>query len=128
MKGIESIEMLPGQVSTVFGRLQPATSAANLAEITPEAMADVSDRKKQTLAKDFESILLTQLFNEVKESLSASSFDDDAGSDQFRGIFWSFLAEDVADKGGFGLWQDFYHHFKDMDDASGAGELMDKQL
>ena len=102
--------------------------AVNLAEIAPGAMADMSDHKKQTLAKDFESILLTQLFNEVKESLSASSFDDDAGSDQFHGIFWSFLAEDVADKGGFGVWQDLYHHFQDMDDGSGAGELTDKQL
>lgn len=128
MEGIESVEMLPDQGLSASGRLRPLTRAINLVEMTPEAMAEVSDCKKQALAKDFESILLTQLFNEVKESLSASSFDDDAGSDQFHGIFWSFLAEDVADKGGFGLWQDFYHHFQDMDDGGEAGNFMDKQL
>jgi hypothetical protein len=42
-------------------------------------------------------------------------------------MFWSFLAEDVADKGGFGLWQEFYEQFKEMEGGSTAGELMDKE-
>lgn len=102
--------------------------AARFEGATPAAVAEMSDLKKQRLAKDFESLLLTRLLNEVKASIGACSFDDDAGSDQIHGMFWGFLAEDVADKGGFGLWQDIYQHLKDLEGGSPAGALMDKEL
>jgi len=128
MDGIESVGMLPGQSAAALREMDTATRSTNLATVTPEAVADMSDLKKQELAKDFESLILTRLFEEVKESISASSFDEDAGSEQIHGMFWSFLAEDVAHKGGFGLWQDFYQHFKEMDGSGTTGTLMDKEL
>lgn len=128
MDAIESTGMLPGQAQAALREMHTTVLPVDLENTTPEAVADMSDVKKKELAKDFESILLTRLFNEVKASINASSFDEDSGSDQIHGMFWSFLAEDVADKGGFGLWQDLYQHFKDMDGAGATGELMDKEL
>lgn len=128
MDAIESTGMLPGQAQATLREMHTTVLPVDLENTTPEAVADMSDVKKKELAKDFESILLTRLFNEVKASINASSFDEDSGSDQIHGMFWSFLAEDVADKGGFGLWQDLYQHFKDMDGAGATGELMDKEL
>ena len=96
--------------------------------LTSRSVADRSDEQKKQLAKDFESVLLTRLFSEVKESIGSCGFDEDPASDQIHGMFWSFLAQDVADKGGFGLWQDLYQHFKDLEGAPEAGELIDKEL
>lgn len=128
MDAIESIGMLPAQAQATLREMHTMALPVDLESATPEAVADMSDLKKKELAKDFESILLTRLFSEVKASISASSFDEDSGSDQIHGMFWSFLAEDVADKGGFGLWQDLYQHFKEMEGAGATGELMDKEL
>lgn len=128
MDGIDSIGTLPAQTASNLRELHATTQSLSLENVTPGAVADMSDLKKQKLAKDFESLLLTRLFEEVKESISASSFAEDAGSEQIHGMFWSFLAEDVADKGGFGLWQDFYQHFKEMDGSETAGTLVDKEL
>lgn len=128
MDAIESTGMLPAQAQATLREMHTTALPVDLESATPEAVADMSDLKKRELAKDFESILLTRLFSEVKASISASSFDEDSGSDQIHGMFWSFLAEDVADKGGFGLWQDLYQHFKDMEGTGATGELMDKEL
>ena len=128
MEGIEASEMLPSQALSVLGQPQSRTRTMNLAEMTPEAVTDLSDLKKQELAKDFESILLTRLFDEVKKSIDASSFDEDSGSDQVHSMFWSFLAGDVADKGGFGLWRDLYQQFKELKGGGTTDELMEKEL
>ena len=129
MDAIESTGLLPGSMQASMLQRSIETSSARLEDTTTEAVVDMDDLKKQELAKDFESVLLVRLFNEVKESISASSFDEDAGSDQIHGMFWSFLAEDIADKGGFGLWQDLYQHFKDLEGTdNAAGELTDKEI
>jgi hypothetical protein len=93
------------------------------------ASASRLDERKKQLAKDFESILLTQLFNQVQESIGDLGFDEEDGtSAQVRGLFWSFLARDVADKGGFGLWQDIYQHFKQMEGVLDADVAFDEEL
>jgi Rod binding domain-containing protein len=125
---LESTGMLPESLGAVLPSRQPSSLARRLEGTTPEAVAAMEDLQKQELAKDFESLLLTRLLNEVKASVNASSFDEDAGSDQIHGMFWSFLAEDVSEKGGFGLWQEIYQNLKDMEGGDAAGELMDKEL
>jgi Rod binding domain-containing protein len=87
-----------------------------------------SDEQKIQLAKDFESVLLMRLFKQVKESIGHWGFEQDGGSDQVQGLFWHFLAQDVADKGGFGLWQDIYQTFKDMESAANARGSVDRML
>jgi len=128
MDVLESAGMLPDSLGAMLPARQPASLARRLEGVTPEAVAEMEDLQKQKLAKDFESLLVTRLLNEVKASISASSFDEDAGSDQIHGMFWSFLAEDVSEKGGFGLWQEIYQNLKDMEGGEAAGELMDKEL
>lgn len=129
MDAIESTGLVPGSMQSTMLQRSIETSSVRLEDMTTDAVVDMDDLKKQELAKDFESVLLVRLFDEVKESISASSFDEDSGSDQIHGMFWSFLAEDVADKGGFGLWQDLYQHFKDLEGTdNAAGELTDKEI
>ncbi len=129
MDGIESTGSL--SISTPASALQYAEQIAlreRTADVTTEEVASSPDEKKKQLAKDFEAVLLTKLFDTVKEAIGDSGFGDDVASGQIQGMFWSYLAQDVADKGGFGLWQDIYEHFKDLEGHQATGELMNKGL
>ena len=80
------------------------------------------DNKKKKIAKDFESVLLVRLFKQMKETVGDWGFEEDGASKQIQGMFWMFLARDVADKGGFGLWKDIYKFIDkgNMPSATGA--------
>jgi len=89
------------------------------------------EEEKKRIARDFESVLLTKLFDEVKESIGQWNVEEDGedgASQQVHGLFWLYLAQDVADKGGFGVWQEIYRHFEDMEGARGAGAQIDREL
>jgi Rod binding domain-containing protein len=89
------------------------------------------EEEKKRIARDFESVLLTKLFDEVKESIGQWGLDEDeedGASQQVHGLFWLYLAQDVADKGGFGMWQEIYQHFDDIKGANAAGGLIDREL
>lgn len=127
MDGIESIAMPLAVPPTAVGQL--GANASGRIEMTDlEAIKNASDEQKKQLAKDFESVFLTKLFEEVRKSIEDSGFDDDVASDQVHGMFWSYLAQDVSNKGGFGLWQDLYEHFNTLDGGAGSGGLVNEEL
>jgi Rod binding domain-containing protein len=129
MDGIESTGTLPIPASaSALQHMAQIALRQRTASVTTEEVAGSSDEKKRQLAKDFEAVLLTKLFDQVKESIGNSGFDDDVASDQIHGLFWSYLAQDVADKGGFGLWRDIYEHFQDIEGRQTTGGLIDKEL
>ena len=59
-------------------------------------------------AKDFEAIFLHKLLKEMKDTIPDGGLLGDGISDQVKDIFWYYLAEDLADKGGLGLWKEIY--------------------
>jgi len=61
-------------------------------------------------AKDFESVLIHQLMQEMSRTIPDSELTGSGASKQMQGIFWSFLAEEVADSGGLGLWRDIQQY------------------
>lgn len=67
-----------------------------------------SDEEKKQIAKDFESVFIGRLLEEMKNSVGEWGFEKDGASEQVDGIFWMYLARDIADRGGFGLWKDIY--------------------
>jgi Rod binding domain-containing protein len=129
MNSIESNGPMPAPVfPSALQDMGQIVLRQRTANATLEELADSSDEKKKQLAKDFESVLLTKLFDQVRESIEDTGFDDDVASDQIKGLFWSYLAQDVANKGGFGLWHDIYEHFKDIEGRQVSGGLMDKGI
>ena len=87
------------------------------------------DEQEKKIGRDFESVLLTKLFEQVQASIEDSGFDEeDSGSQQVRGMFWLYLAQDVADKGGFGLWKDIYQHIKQMQGMGDLAGSIDEEL
>jgi Rod binding domain-containing protein len=61
--------------------------------------------------KDFESVLVHKLLGEMKRTIPDSGLLDSPASKQVEGIFWYHLSQDVARRGGLGLWQELYRQF-----------------
>jgi len=80
-------------------------------------------KKTEQLAKDFESVLLTQLVDKMKDTVGQSELGEDAAADQVHGLFWLYLARDIADKGGFGLWKDLYRFFNDLQNSDVSAKV-----
>ncbi|MHC4572542.1 MAG: hypothetical protein ACYS76_00170 [Planctomycetota bacterium] len=79
-----------------------------------------SEAQKRRAAKDFESVLLSRLFDEMRNTVGDWGFEKDGVSEQVQGIFWLYLARHVADEGGFGLWKDVYQALTDSGEAQNA--------
>jgi len=66
----------------------------------------IRNTQHEQAAKDFESVLLNKLLDEMKNTIGDWGFDEDGVSKQVQGIFWLYLAQDIANQGGLGLWKD----------------------
>lgn len=73
-----------------------------------DEITEFSEDKKKQIAKDFESVLLTKLLDGMKNTIGNWGLDKDSASEQVQGIFWLYLARDIANQGGLGLWKDIY--------------------
>ncbi|MHC4112659.1 MAG: hypothetical protein ACYSUY_16425, partial [Planctomycetota bacterium] len=60
----------------------------------------IPEQKKEQVAKDFESILLSKLLDEMKSSIGDWGFEKSAASEQIQGIFWLYLGRHLANNGG----------------------------
>jgi Rod binding domain-containing protein len=123
MDGINTIADLGFRVSDYGGEANPPSVIRH-----PQSVAR-SDEQKQQIARDFESVLITRLFEQVQQSTASWGLEEEDGaSQQVQGLFWLFLARDVADKGGFGLWKDIYRQLQQMEGAGGPGAAIDEEL
>ena len=119
---VEETDPVPYGASALFRRAGRSENDAALPAARP-------DEKKKQIAQDFESVLLTKLFDEVRQSIGGWGFEDEDGtSQQVHGLFWLYLARDVADKGGLGLWKDIYQSFKQMEGIEGLTASLDEEL
>lgn len=87
-----------------------------------------TQKKTEQAAKDFESVLLTKVLEEMQSTVSQFSTDEEAGSEQVKGLFTLFLARDMADKGGLGLWKDLNTFFNDMQKTNTTSQSLDEKL
>ena len=74
------------------------------------------------VAKDFESVLLTKVVEEMAKTVESSDLADDAAGDQVYDLFYSQLAQDMAAKGGFGLWKQIARQLGDKAQAARQGQ------
>ena len=87
-----------------------------------------SASEKEKVAKDFESLVLNQLFDQMKSTVGNWGFEKDSTTNQVEGIFWYYLAQDVADNGGLGLWKDIYKTLPDTEQENSTGQLLNGNL
>ncbi|MBN1124158.1 MAG: rod-binding protein [Sedimentisphaerales bacterium] len=78
---------------------------------------DLEDEKRKQTARDFESIFLHRLFSAMQQTIPESDLED-SSSGQIKSMYWSFMAQAVADQGGLGLWKQVYEQMPKTDGAS----------
>lgn len=105
---------------------QPALQPRQLKNLSK--IDGFSEEKKKQAAKDFESILLGRLLNEMKNTVGDWGFEKDGASRQVQGIFWLYLARDIANNGGFGLWKDIYKSVTNSDQTKTTTKLPERQV
>jgi Rod binding domain-containing protein len=104
---------------------EPVLPPVPLQHTDESRLSDVSEEKKKQIAKDFESLLLGKLLDAMKNTIGDWGFDKDGASTQVQGIFWMYLARDVANNGGMGLWKQIYESLAGADRADTVGKSVD---
>jgi len=99
-----------------------------IAKCEPGKIDGVSEERKKQIAKDFESVLISKLLDEMKNTIGGWGFDKDETSKQVQGIFWLYLARDIANNGGFGMWKDIYQFLTNPDQANITTETLDRNI
>ena len=87
-----------------------------------------SEEKKKQVAKDFESIFIHRLLEEMRNTIGDWGLEKDGVSKQVRGIFWLYMARDIANNGGFGMWKDIYQFLTDSEQKNAPTESLDKSV
>lgn len=110
----------------LFKNVPIQSDDAKRASEMAKGVGGADNAKKMKVAKDFESILVGQLINQMKQTIGESGLLEDGSSEQVQDMFWSFLGEEVGSQGGLGIWKNIYESMSpDQQEASpveGGGE------
>jgi Rod binding domain-containing protein len=79
---------------------EPVSPPAMLEQLDKSMLNSISEEKKKQAAKDF------------------WDSEKDGASKQMHGIFWLYLARDIANNGGLGLWKDIYQSLTNAEHAN----------
>jgi len=121
---LSDLQIPGGQIDPL---LTPARAdLAGLARrVGAAAASDKAAVKK--VAKDFESILLYKLMEEMQKTVPDSGLLSSGISKQVQGIFWYYLAQEVADGGGIGLWKEIYRHATESQ-PDGPAPMLEQEI
>ncbi len=107
---------------------EPVAAPSKLEHLSQTGLDNASDEKKKQIAKDFESVLLNKLMDQMSKSVGNWGFEKDGASEQVQGIFWLHLAKDIANKGGMGLWKDIYKSLTGPDQTGKTANSLDGEI
>jgi len=107
---------------------EPVAAPTKLEHLRQSGLNDASDEKKKQIARDFESVLLNKLLDQMSKAGGNWGFQKDGASQQVQGIFWLYLARDIANNGGMGLWKDIYKSLTGPDQTNKAANSLDGQI
>jgi len=106
---------------------EPFSPPMMLEHLNKSEFNNIPEEKKKQIAKDFESVLLNKMLDQMKNTIGDWGFEKDGPSDQVQGIFWLYLARDIANNGGIGLWKDIHQYLTNADQSNTAGKPLDGQ-
>ena len=114
--------------STKLILTEPVSAPTMLEHLDQSRLKSIPDEKKKQVAKDFESVLLDKLLDEMKNSITDWGLEKDAASKQTQGIFWLYLGRDIANNGGLGLWKDIYQYLSNAEQTNTVQQSVDGQI
>jgi hypothetical protein len=101
---------------------------AKAGNISSNSVKSADAGRTEKVAKDFESVLLTKVLDEMKNTIGNGFGEEEVGGEQIKGLFWLCLARDMGEKGGLGLWKDLNRFFKDMQKTNVSASSLDEKL
>lgn len=104
---------------------EPVSPPNMLEHLDQSRLKNISDEKKKQVAKDFESVLLNKLLDEMKNSIVDWGLEKDAASKQTEGIFWLYLGRNIANNGGLGLWKEIYQFLSNAEQTNTVKQSVD---
>ena len=107
--GIANIPQPPIDVAALMG----STNARTLKNIRSPDQAEKA-------AKDFESVLLAKVLEEMDKTIPRSGLLEGSTTKQVRSLYWSLLARDMARQGGLGLWKQMHKGMLKQYEAQGV--------
>jgi len=107
---------------------EPVSAPMQLDRLDKSRLDDASEEEKKKIAKDFESVLVNKLLDEMKSTIGDWGFDKDGPSKQVQGIFWLYLARDIGSNGGVGLWKDIYQFLNGSEEDNKTGKSVDGHI
>jgi Rod binding domain-containing protein len=128
---MDAINLIPDSPLVPVQPLKPATrvSAQDQPEDVKAAGADpIEQEKRVRLAKDFESVLMTRMLDEMKNTIGDWDEEDDAASQQMQGVFWMQLSQHVGGNGGIGLWKEILQFMNQSDPSTQVDPSLDNRL
>ena len=98
---------------------QPLGGLSPTALAGPDGALSAGPRQisEEQAAKDFESVLIHKLLDEMKRTIPDSGLLSSGMGRQVQDLFWFHLAGELADGGGLGLYRQLQQSF-----GPGAGE------
>ena len=107
---------------------EPVSTPMHLDRFDKSRFDGASKEEKTKIAKDFESVLINKLLDEMKNTVGDWGFEKDGGASQVQGIFWLYLAREVGSSGGVGLWKDIYQFLNGSEQDGNAGKSVDGHI
>lgn len=83
----------------------PTLPSPSPAATSLKAGKSLAPAQAQKVAKDFESVLMQRVLEAMQNTVEDSGLLDGQMTQQVQGIFNTFLSQDMANKGGVGLWK-----------------------
>ncbi|MHC4616164.1 MAG: hypothetical protein ACYTEQ_00265 [Planctomycetota bacterium] len=87
-----------------------------------DKVSGFSEQEKVQLARDFESVLISRLLDEMKNTIGDWGFEKDGAAEQVQGLFWLCLTRHISDNGGIGLWKNIREFLTDSGSATTTTE------
>ena len=122
---IENMFVTPpgAEAAKLASRIQMAENLSRDSIRAADGNVDIEDMHRRKVARDFESIFIHQIIDKMKETIPESDLADNS-SKQIQSMYWSFLADAIAEKGGFGLWKQIYEQMpKSSQAAAQLGQI-----
>jgi hypothetical protein len=102
--------------------------SAKAGNVSSNSVKSAEASRTEKISKDFESVLLTKVLDEMKNTISNGFGEEEVGGEQIKGLFYLYLARDMGEKGGLGLWKDLNRFFKDMQKTNVPASSLDEKL
>ena len=124
---IENLFVTPpgAEAAKLASRIQMAENLGRDSIRAADGNIDIEDMHRRKVARDFESIFIHQIIDKMKDTIPQSDLAD-SSSEQIQSMYWSFLGDAIAEKGGFGLWKQIYEQMpKSSQAAAQLGSAVD---